>query len=99
MNSINTKKLKELIYDKSRDFVVIDVRSKEEWDSGHIEDARVKNIEVGRIMGEADSLDKSKETYLICESGGRSSFANVILTMKGFKSYDVEGGMTAYRKL
>lgn len=99
MNNINAKKLKELISDKKKDFVVIDVRSKEEWDSGHIEDSRVKNIEVGRIMSESDSLDKSKEIYLICESGGRSSFANVILTMKGFKSFDVEGGMSEYRKL
>lgn len=99
MNNINAKKLKELISDKKKDFVVIDVRSKEEWDSGHIEDSRVKNIEVGRIMSESDSLDKSKEIYLICESGGRSSFANVILTMKGFKSFDIEGGMSEYRKL
>jgi len=99
MNSITAKNLKEILSDKGKDIVVIDVRSKEEWDSGHIEDSRVKNIEVGRIMGEADSLDKSKDTYLICESGGRSSFANVILSMKGFNSFDVEGGMSSFRKL
>jgi rhodanese-related sulfurtransferase len=99
MNSISAKNLKEILSDKGKDIVVIDVRSKEEWESGHIEDSRVKNIEVGSIMGQADSLDKSKDTYLICESGGRSSFANVILSMKGFKSFDVEGGMSAFRKL
>lgn len=99
MNSISAKNLKEILSDKGKDIVVIDVRSKEEWENGHIEDSRVKNIEVGSIMGQADSLDKAKETYLICESGGRSSFANVILSMKGFKSFDVEGGMSAYRKL
>ena len=99
MTSINAKELKSILSGKQGDLIIVDVRGKDEWDSGHIEDPRVINIDVNSLMFDSSKLDKSKQIYLICESGGRSSFAQMILGAKGFKCVNVEGGMSAFRKL
>jgi rhodanese-related sulfurtransferase len=99
MNSIKAKELKNLINDKSKDFQVVDVRSLMEWEEGHIQDPRVINLEINSLLFNSSKISKDKDVYIICESGGRSSFAQMILKTKGIKSIDVEDGMSAYRKL
>lgn len=99
MKNISVKELKKLLSTSENNFQVVDVRGDSEWNSGHIEDSRVINIEVNKLMFDTSKLDKSKEIYLICESGGRSSFAQMILGTKGFECTNVEGGMSSFRKL
>ena len=99
MNSIKAKELKNLINDKSKDFQVVDVRSLMEWEEGHIQDPRVINLEINSLLFNSSKISKDKDVYIICESGGRSSFAQMILKTKGIKSINVEDGMSAYRKL
>lgn len=99
MNSISTKELKNLLQDKSQKIQIIDVRSKLEWDAGHIEDERVINQDVNSLIFNTSRLDKNKKIYLICESGSRSSLAQMILGTKGFNCTNVEGGMSSYRNL
>ena len=99
MKDISTKDLKNLINDKSKDFELIDVRTSEEWENGHIEDKRVKNIEVNKLLSNPSTIDKNKECYLICESGGRSSYAQMLLKLKGIETIEVKGGMSSHRKL
>lgn len=99
MKNITTKDLKNLIEDKAKDFILIDVRTSEEWNSGHIEDNRVKNIEVNSLLSNPSVIDKNKECYLICESGGRSAYAQILLKLKGIETLEVKGGMSSYRKL
>jgi rhodanese-related sulfurtransferase len=99
MNQIAAKELKNLINDKSKDFQVIDVRSRLEWEDGHIEDPRVINIDINNLIFNSSQVSKEKDIYIICESGGRSSLANMFLKTKGYKSFDVTGGMSEFRKL
>lgn len=99
MLEISAKELKSLIDDKTRDFQVVDVRSLPEWDEGHINDPRVINIEVNSIVKDYSKVSKDKDVYLICESGGRSSFARAFLKSKGINCIDVAGGMSDFRKL
>jgi rhodanese-related sulfurtransferase len=99
MKNISTKDLQNLINNKLSDFVLIDVRTPEEWSSGHIQDSRVKNIEVNNLLSNPSVIDKSKDCYLICESGGRSSYAQMLLKLKGIETIEVKGGMSSYRKL
>jgi len=96
MSSITVKELKKLLENKSEEFQVIDVRSKSEWNENHIQDSRVINIEVNNLLFDTSKLEKKKKIYLICESGGRSSFAQMILKTKGFDCINVEGGMSSY---
>jgi rhodanese-related sulfurtransferase len=99
MNSIKAKDLKNLINDKSKNIQVIDVRSRTEWDEGHIQDPRVINIEINTLILNTSDISRDKETFVICESGGRSSLAQVVLKAKGFKTTNVLDGMSGFRKL
>ena len=99
MKNITTKDLKNLIDDKSKDFILIDVRTSQEWDEGHIDDSRVKNIEVNSLLSNPSLIEKNKDCHLICESGGRSSYAQILLKLKRIETVEVKGGMSSYRKL
>ena len=51
---------------------LIDVRKPEEFSSGHIENAVNMNFYDADFKSQLNSLDKTKEVYLYCRSGGRS---------------------------
>ncbi len=73
--------------------VVIDVRTKNEYDQGHlsITDAQYDFLS-GEFQDKVDSLDKDKTYYLYCRSGNRSGQAARIMQKKGFENvYNVGG--------
>jgi len=79
--------------------LVIDLRSKESFDAGHISEAR--NIPAAELESQADVLkkwrDKSVITY--CDSGISAAAAARTLTKLGFtKVFNLEGGMNAWLK-
>ena len=76
--------------------VVIDVRTPQEWNDDHINDARVINIDVQTLSDNKDRLPKDKTLYVICRSGNRSGMAQIILTNFGFSVVNVRGGMNAW---
>ena len=83
--------------EKKDDFILLDVRGKNEWEKGHIENTR--NIYYGRIKDELGELTTEKPIIVICGSGKRASFTASILRKSGFKDvYNVLGGMTAWEK-
>jgi phage shock protein E len=74
---------------------VIDVRSQEEWDEGHLASAKLIPVDQfqGRIA-EVDALvngDKSKPVVVVCRSGGRAGKAREMLLAAGY-SHVVNGG-------
>lgn len=78
---------------------VIDVREQDEWDEGHLPQAKL--FPVGTIGDHADEIaqlagGKDKPVVLYCRSGGRASKARQVLEAAGF-SRVVNGG--GYRKL
>lgn len=62
--------------------LVIDVRTTQEWQSGHLEEAI--HIEWQDILSISESVSKDKEIYLYCRSGNRSGKATKILIDAGF---------------
>jgi hydroxyacylglutathione hydrolase len=75
--------------------VIVDIRSPNEWRSGHIEGAI--HIPGGDIPDRMHELPKDRPIHLICGSGYRSSIAASLL--KRFGIHDVKntiGGMTAW---
>lgn len=79
--------------------IIIDVRSKGEYASGHIENAI--NIPLDQLSGELKKL-KNKNQVIICccASGMRSGNAKRILESKGYKTVFNGGGwMGLNRKL
>ncbi|MDO4813528.1 MAG: rhodanese-like domain-containing protein [Gemella sp.] len=74
--------------------VLIDVREKDEFAEISLEEAI--NIPLGQISYYEG--DKSKDIYLICRTGNRSGQACKILSAKGYKAYNVLGGMEEWKK-
>lgn len=94
VQSVSTDQLKELLKDKSKQF--IDVRTPGEYKSQSIK--QFQNIPLNQLPGELSKLDKTKETFVICQSGMRSTKAANILKKAGFPNViNVRGGMSAWR--
>lgn len=79
--------------------VIIDVRTDMEIAEGMIPNAQQINIQnAGLFMEKAKELDKSKNYYLYCRSGGRSAQACMILDSLGFQNtYNLLGGMMEWQ--
>lgn len=90
VESITTNEVKRIIdnYDDEEDIVIIDVRTENEYNAGHLEEAI--NIPVGNI----ESIDINKDVRIVvyCRSGSRSATAASKLIELGYeKVYDMGG--------
>lgn len=76
---------------------LIDVRTPDEYNSGHIKDAKNIDFFSAKFDVEFNKLDKEKPMYIYCRSGSRSrQSANKLIEM-GFKEiYDLKGGILNY---
>lgn len=73
----------------------VDVRRPAEYAGGHA--IRSRSISLDKLSREFDQLDPATPTYVICQSGYRSSVATSILENAGFKQiYNVSGGTKAW---
>src|SRR5690606_13534983 len=75
---------------------IIDVRTPEEFQSGHIATARNINIYDPDFKDQLKKLNKEDPIFVYCKVGGRSAKAAKILQELGFVSvYDLQGGIMA----
>lgn len=74
---------------------LIDIREKYEYAGGSIKSA--KNIPMGELLNDPEKyLNKNKEYYIMCQSGGRSARTCSTLINQGFNVVNVSGGMGSY---
>ena len=100
MRNINTKKAYELIEkrDGEPDFVILDVRTPEEFAEGHIENAVNIDFYADAFPDELDGLDRNRTYLIYCRSGGRSGSTTKMMKELGFKDvYNMEGGINSWR--
>ena len=73
--------------------VVIDVRTDDEYQSGHLAMANYQlNVMDGEFESKLDSLSKDKTYYLYCRTGNRSGQAARLMKKNGFENvYNVGG--------
>ena len=86
-NSVITNEQIEKIMLEEK-YVIIDVRTKEEYDTGHIKDAL--NIPYD-IIDENIEIEKDTIIFVYCRSGNRSSIAYNTLKTLGYEVYDLGG--------
>lgn len=67
-------------------YIIVDVRTPEEYKESHIKDAI--NISYDKI-DEKVELDKNKTILVYCKSGTRSKIAYDILNKLGYDTYDL----------
>jgi phage shock protein E len=92
------KSLKKLFALPPGEVLVIDVRSKQEFDAGHFSTAI--NIPHDQIANQIKQLEpyKQKTILLYCHSGNRSAAALNVLRQKGFENVVNAGGYEAIKK-
>ena len=75
--------------------VVLDVRTEEEFEMGHITNAINIDIQMGpSFIDKINALDKNKSYYVYCRSGARSSQAVQLMRELGFKdAFNLLGGI------
>lgn len=73
---------------------ILDVRTPEEYTSGHIENSDNVNWLSESFVARTDKYDKTKPVFVYCKSGGRSIKASNKLAELGFTTvYNLDGGM------
>lgn len=77
--------------------MLIDVRTKEEYDAGHIDGAMLFDIQ-DIMQGSFPDVDKNEVITLYCESGNRSMMAKSFLEKAGFTNVTNGGGMNELAK-
>lgn len=78
-------------------FMVIDVRTPEEYAEGHIRGAKL--IPVDTLEGHLAEVPKDKQVYVYCHSGGRSAKAAKLLAEHGFSRIEnMQGGIVAWKE-
>ena len=75
------------------DSVIIDVRTIEEWNAGHLATAQHLQLElVAESVGNLVA-DKDQEVYVYCRSGNRSGQAKIIMESLGYTNVTNAGGL------
>lgn len=91
---ISTEEAKIII--DSEDVTILDVRTQEEFDSGHIENAVL--LPVAEITDRADNVlpDKDAKILVYCRSGNRSATASRELIRMGYTNVYDFGGINTW---
>lgn len=85
----------EAVSELSRSPQLVDVRRSPEYEAGHA--AGSVNIPLDKLASDFERLDPTAPTFVICQSGYRSSLGTGILENAGFKTiYNVAGGTAAW---
>jgi rhodanese-related sulfurtransferase len=99
-SDITAKQALDLIQNNqgNPNFVIIDVRSPAEFDSGHIENAINIDKNSETFKDELNKLDKDKTYLVYCAMGSRSAGALVIMEELGFmKAYNMKSGLNQWQ--
>ncbi len=91
--TIGVAEAKELL---SSGATLVDVRTPQEWRSGHATPA--KHVPLDKLQTTTAGIQKSRPVIAICQSGMRSASAARILAGKGYEAYSLRGGMGAWRQ-
>ena len=80
------------------EFEVLDVRTPEEYQMGHIPHSKLINLMDPAFAEKVHQLDKSKTYYVYCRSGSRSMTASRIMVNAGFEEvYNVKFGLMGWQ--
>lgn len=98
MQEITPVKAREMV--KSGKASLLDVRTQQEWDLGHLEKASRVDVMDKDFKKKIQSLglDKKKPLIVYCATGGRSAYAADDLIKMGYKVvYNMVGGIKAWQ--
>jgi rhodanese-related sulfurtransferase len=99
LKSISVEEAAQLVETNglNHDFTILDIRTPQEFASGHLEGAVNIDYYSDSFTQELNALDKSKIYLMYCRSGGRSSSALQSMKSLGFTEvYEMGGGISTW---
>jgi len=95
--NISVQEFRELM--DQPDTVVIDVRTKDEFNQFHLEGAEHIDIFSNNFVNRLRELDRDKTYLLYCRSGSRSGKACKVMHKLGFENpLNLKGGLMAWSR-
>ncbi len=80
------------------DFVVLDVRTPEEYEEGHIENAYLLNVKSDSFEDELGKMDKNKRYFVYCRTGRKSRKAVELMEKSRYKeAHSIVGGIDKWK--
>jgi rhodanese-related sulfurtransferase len=73
---------------------VVDVRGRDEWDQGHLAEAR--HLTLNDLPAAAEEIDKRRPVVFVCAGGNRSAMAAEAFRTAGYDAHSLEGGLKAW---
>lgn len=87
-------------YANTKSAVLLDVRTKEEYTSGHLEGAINMDFHDPAFSSHLQQLDKTVPYFVYCRSGNRSGQTVSLMKKSGFTSvYELKGGLVGNTQL
>jgi rhodanese-related sulfurtransferase len=78
-------------------FQLIDIRTPEEYRSGHLKGAQLIDFYAADFYPKLEKLDKNQPVLIYCRSANRSGQAVMKMKQMGFKQvYNMKGGINAW---
>jgi rhodanese-related sulfurtransferase len=99
LKSISVEEAAQLIETNGQnpDFIILDIRTPQEFASGHLEGAVNIDYYSESFTQELNALDKSKTYLMYCRSGGRSARALQSMKSLGFTEvYEMSEGISTW---
>jgi phage shock protein E len=97
---LNSNEVNDILK-KNHDFIILDVRTEQEFESGHIKGAININISKFDFFNKIDKLDRKAKYIVYCRTSNRSkvavdymiskSFINILHMMDGFVGWSNNG--------
>lgn len=95
---ISPEKFKKETEKRNADTILIDVRTPEEYNDGHIGGAILIDFKKTDFKEKLETLNKEKVYYIYCRSGRRSGNSKILMNEIGIKEvYDLQGGILAWK--
>ncbi len=95
--ALNKAAFKSLLH-QTPEAILLDVRTPQEFDQGHIEGAINRDYHAQEFEAQMDAINPKYSLFIYCQSGGRSGKTYHMLKQKGFeKVYNLDGGYLAWK--
>lgn len=95
---ISVGEARKMLWENPKDLLVLDVRTKREFDAGHLPGAINMDFFGPLFEREVNALDRDRPIIIYCQTGRRSESATEIFKKAGFsKVSNLKGGFKAWK--
>jgi rhodanese-related sulfurtransferase len=83
---------------ENQNFIILDIRTKDEYQSGHIQNSMMIDFYLDTFENELNKLDKNKTYLIYCRTGRRTGLTLDIMEELDFlEVYNMAGGITQWK--